>query len=81
MLFFNIYFLFPMRFCTEIRDERIFFGFGTVLASNNRKRNIQVVQDFVPAADADAVFPNVFQKTCGGFYRYARTQAGFGSFG
>ena len=22
MLFFNIYFLFPMRFCTEIRDER-----------------------------------------------------------
>ncbi|MDD5792870.1 MAG: hypothetical protein PUD22_09835, partial [Erysipelotrichaceae bacterium] len=25
MLFFNIYFLFPMRFCTEIRDERIFY--------------------------------------------------------
>lgn len=26
MLFFNIYFLFPMRFCTEIRDERIFWS-------------------------------------------------------
>ena len=26
MLFFNIYFLFPMRFCTEIRDERLFLS-------------------------------------------------------
>lgn len=26
MLFFNIYFLFPMRFCTEIRDERQFLS-------------------------------------------------------